>query len=411
MKNKEIKEILKKLQASKYQGKLGRSLDLLESTILHKIQNVMVDTEMNMIIEFGILFLNIRKSEKITTALCSLIQKTNISPKSSLDELNQDSCVISDRTVYVGNLHYSVTLEDIKKEFKDCGDIKNIRFKKGYAFIDFKDGRGLKAALKKNNTYLKGKNIVVDFKTLDQRNGKRNIKNSKKIFIGPIVKPNVSVSDVRNFLKGCGMIKKVFMKKRYAFVEFYDQRSTILALDTKHGTEFMGHKVAVDVSFDKTKKYKEYGIYIADVDQKCVHKKNLKSFFEKHLEKNCVENITMDKRFTFVYFKTKELAKSALRLNGFKINKFNLDMYPCSPYKDAIKYGILVRNVHPQAKKTKIREKFSKCGTIIRLNLSSERFKSSKVCHIFFETEDGLENALKLNRTEFMDRRIYVCNK
>lgn len=407
MKNIKIKKILLELQKTPYQGGVDKGLSLLEDTIFNKIKNAKIDTEISTIIEFGILFLNIKKSERITKALLSLIQKTKISQISAMDELKEDSDVISDKSIYVGNLKFDVTKEELKKKFNDCGDIKMIRLRRGYGFIDFEDSRSLRLALEKNNKDFKGRKMIVDFKTLKQRYGYKNIKGSTKIFIGPLIS-NVCMADIRTFLKGCGSIKRIFMKQRFAFVEFYNQKSVKTALESKHGTLLMGHKVAVDVTFEKSKKHTECAIYIANLNNKNIDYKMLKNYFEKTLEKGCVNDVQMDSKVSIIYFKSKELAQSALRLDGLKMGKYKLDIYPLSPLKDSINHAIVVKGLHSQVKKVDIKKKFSVCGKIIRLNLSSEKFKSSKHCQIFFDSERAVNKAYKLNCTEFDGRRIFV---
>ena len=61
--------------------------------------------------------------------------------------------------IYVGNLPYSTTEEDLKQEFSDCGDISDVRLitdretgrSKGFAFITFTSAEALDAALEMNN--------------------------------------------------------------------------------------------------------------------------------------------------------------------------------------------------------------------------------------------------------------------
>ena len=65
---------------------------------------------------------------------------------------------IVDRTLFVGNVPYSSTKEDLLNFFSDCGkvDVDNVKFFyinerfKGYAYVTFEDENAVENALKKN---------------------------------------------------------------------------------------------------------------------------------------------------------------------------------------------------------------------------------------------------------------------
>ncbi len=74
------------------------------------------------------------------------------------------------KKIYVGNLSYSTTSDDLQNEFSDCGEIEKVQLitdretgrSKGFAFITFISASALDAALEKNNQDVQGRAIRVN---------------------------------------------------------------------------------------------------------------------------------------------------------------------------------------------------------------------------------------------------------
>ncbi|MCQ2817636.1 MAG: RNA-binding protein [archaeon] len=74
------------------------------------------------------------------------------------------------KTIFVGNLDYGTTEEDIDKLFSECGKIEAIRMAKdpqtdkpkGFCHIDFETEEDAEKALEKDGVELCGRNIKVD---------------------------------------------------------------------------------------------------------------------------------------------------------------------------------------------------------------------------------------------------------
>ena len=73
--------------------------------------------------------------------------------------------------IYVGNLHYSVTTDDLKEAFSEFGEIENVNIimdkftgeSKGFGFIEMPDNSEADKAIKAlNGKGLKGRNIKVN---------------------------------------------------------------------------------------------------------------------------------------------------------------------------------------------------------------------------------------------------------
>ena len=74
---------------------------------------------------------------------------------------------VLDRTLFVGNVPYTSTVDDIKLFFNDCGKVIikpffiNERFK-GYAHVTFEDENAVEIALKKNGEKIGDREIKID---------------------------------------------------------------------------------------------------------------------------------------------------------------------------------------------------------------------------------------------------------
>jgi RNA recognition motif-containing protein len=82
--------------------------------------------------------------------------------------------------IYVGNLHYEVTKDDLRKIFSEFGEVGDInlivdRFSgqsKGFGFLEMPDNSQADAAIKAlNKSNLKGRDIKVN--QVEQRRKKR----------------------------------------------------------------------------------------------------------------------------------------------------------------------------------------------------------------------------------------------
>jgi len=76
------------------------------------------------------------------------------------------------RSVYVGNIDYSATTDDLKDLFQDCGEINRITImynhytgrSKGFAYVEFADVEGAKAAIALNGTELLSRALTIQQK-------------------------------------------------------------------------------------------------------------------------------------------------------------------------------------------------------------------------------------------------------
>ena len=74
--------------------------------------------------------------------------------------------------IFVGNISYKCTENDLKKFFKDCGKVVDVRIAKkpdgklkGFAHVDFETKEGMEKAVEKNGKELQGRALKIDQST------------------------------------------------------------------------------------------------------------------------------------------------------------------------------------------------------------------------------------------------------
>jgi len=154
-------------------------------------------------------------------------------------------------TVFVRNLHESVTEEDLRKHFAACGhvvdasvvrDRKNDRLK-GYGFIAFETEDGQRRATQtKNGTSFFNKNIVVQVST-----------RKTTIYVGNLPYDFSTEQDAADLQRAvedrCGKrILSTRLKGRYAFCEFNNFEHTQCALQKLPGLIFQGGELRVQLA-------------------------------------------------------------------------------------------------------------------------------------------------------------------
>ncbi|TDZ35873.1 Polyadenylate-binding protein 2 [Colletotrichum spinosum] len=84
-------------------------------------------------------------------------------------ELADNKEDVDSRSIFVGNVDYSASPEDIQDHFKDCGSINRVTIlldkftgqPKGFAYVEFTEPSIVAQALVLNESVLKGRNIKV----------------------------------------------------------------------------------------------------------------------------------------------------------------------------------------------------------------------------------------------------------
>jgi len=200
------------------------------------------------------------------------------------------------KSIYVGNLPFSITDHDLQSMFQDCGEIDQARCvtdretgrSRGYGYVDFTTESAVDAALAKNGTELEGRQIRIDFgkgknsaprpdrvsRFGDARpdrgadrgadRGSRGVQHSdrpegcKSIYVGNLAF-SVTDDDLRSMFEDCGAIdharcvtdRETGRSRGYGYVDFSDESSINSAI-AKDGMEVGGRAIRIDFSKGKS---------------------------------------------------------------------------------------------------------------------------------------------------------------
>ncbi len=77
---------------------------------------------------------------------------------------------MSNKKIYVGNISFDTTEDDLKNEFSEYGDIEDVKIiidhqtnrSKGFGFITFSTPEAMEASLAKNGAEVQGRKLRVN---------------------------------------------------------------------------------------------------------------------------------------------------------------------------------------------------------------------------------------------------------
>ncbi|KAH9603151.1 hypothetical protein KSS87_018597 [Heliosperma pusillum] len=85
------------------------------------------------------------------------------------DQANKEE--VDSRSVFVGNVDYACTPEEVQQHFQSCGTVNRVTIRttkfgqpKGYAYIEFLETDGVQEALRLNESVLHGRQLKVTAK-------------------------------------------------------------------------------------------------------------------------------------------------------------------------------------------------------------------------------------------------------
>ncbi|KAF7854723.1 hypothetical protein EAF04_010292 [Stromatinia cepivora] len=164
--------------------------------------------------------------------------------------------------IYIGNLLFDITEEDLKKEFEHFGTITDIRvtrdargLSKGFAYIDFADVQSATAAIEdKNQTIFEGRRLVVNYVNQTPKIRDQNPP-SKCLFIGNLAFEmsdadlNSLFREVRNVIDvRVAIDRRTGQPRGFAHADFVDVDSAMKALEQLQGKEVFNRRLRVDYS-------------------------------------------------------------------------------------------------------------------------------------------------------------------
>ncbi|KAB8292131.1 hypothetical protein EYC80_007874 [Monilinia laxa] len=164
--------------------------------------------------------------------------------------------------IYIGNLLFDITEEDLKKEFEHFGTITDVRvtrdargLSKGFAYIDFADVQSATAAIEtKNQTIFEGRRLVVNYINQTPKIRDQNPP-SKCLFIGNLAFEmsdadlNSLFREVRNVIDvRVAIDRRTGQPRGFAHADFVDVESAMKALEQLQGKEVFNRRLRVDYS-------------------------------------------------------------------------------------------------------------------------------------------------------------------
>ncbi|KAI3404825.2 PRP24 [Candida oxycetoniae] len=151
-------------------------------------------------------------------------------------ERKERSSPISERKIRVTNINFSITEEELRREFSECGEIESIVLPKavfdtkrkimkqngGTAIIAFRDVFSVERALKKNGTNLKGREINVRQQAAHSSRTPEDFDELKTVGLINL-DPSLNTFQVKNYLEQAfGHISKILLipEAKVGLVEF-----------------------------------------------------------------------------------------------------------------------------------------------------------------------------------------------
>jgi len=172
-------------------------------------------------------------------------------------------------TVYVGNLYYEVTADQIKRVFGRFGDIENVRIifdnrglSRGFGYVEYKSIEDAKTAIENLDMQVfEGRNLVCQFHKAKEQsrdpNKKPYVPNapSKTIFIGNMSFEmsdkdlNDLFRDVRNVVDvRVAIDRRTGQPRGFAHADFVDVQSATKAREALNGKVIYGRPLRIDFS-------------------------------------------------------------------------------------------------------------------------------------------------------------------
>ncbi|NWR86440.1 EPA2A protein, partial [Furnarius figulus] len=104
------------------------------------------------------------------TSLChSVCDKASLLSTGHLPKASKKKVEVDQRSIYVGNVDYGGTAEELESHFNSCGQINRVTIlcdkfsghPKGYAYIEFEEKSSVKAAVELDESTFRGRVIKV----------------------------------------------------------------------------------------------------------------------------------------------------------------------------------------------------------------------------------------------------------
>ncbi|CAG8502237.1 6908_t:CDS:2 [Funneliformis mosseae] len=174
-------------------------------------------------------------------------------------------------TIFVGRLSYNVDAEWLRQEFKEAGEIVDVRIasdrntgrSKGFGYVEFATAEGASNAMKFSGKEIDGREINLDFATQQQSKKNNNIQRgtsevSDTLFVGNLAF-SITEDQIWETFGQYGQIVSVRLPthedsgglKGFGYVQFADTDSAQKAMEL-HGTKICDRAIRLDFSIGKS---------------------------------------------------------------------------------------------------------------------------------------------------------------
>ncbi|OBT66350.1 hypothetical protein VE03_04843 [Pseudogymnoascus sp. 23342-1-I1] len=168
-------------------------------------------------------------------------------------------------SVYIGNLLFEATPQDLEREFGVFGEIVSSKvaqdargLSKGFGYIEFKDIESARNAIEqRNQTIFEGRRLVVNYMAKSSRSTASKPKNppSKTLFIGNLAFEMTDADLNRLFRDIANVIdvrvaidRRTGQPRGFAHADFTDVESAVKAAEVLEGKEVYERALRVDYS-------------------------------------------------------------------------------------------------------------------------------------------------------------------
>ncbi|XP_023220224.1 polyadenylate-binding protein 2-like [Centruroides sculpturatus] len=96
-------------------------------------------------------------------------QRSTSPPGALLGLSLEEKMEVDGRSVYVGNVHYGATAEELEQHFYGCGSINRVKIlcdkysghPKGFAYVEFEDKDSIQTAMALDESLFRGRQIKI----------------------------------------------------------------------------------------------------------------------------------------------------------------------------------------------------------------------------------------------------------
>ncbi|XP_074403385.1 nucleolin [Zonotrichia albicollis] len=176
----------------------------------------------------------------------------------SREAIKEDKKVRDARTLFLKNLPYRITEEDIREVFENAAEVRIVMNKdgtsKGMAYIEFKtEAEANKALEEKQGTEIEGRAVVIDF-TGEKSQQEHQKGESKTLIVNNLSYAATEVT-LQEVFKKASSIKvpqnNQGRPKGYAFVDFATTEDAKEAFNSYNNTEIEGRTIRLEFSGQK----------------------------------------------------------------------------------------------------------------------------------------------------------------